>query len=171
MTQEIEKLNDLATATNAVVSMFNDVLLQMDDLRQELAEAGDWEALIHGLKNLNEFKQSLTVLVQSIEKDIYDTMPEKKMVVEGLGVFEKRRSSTKKWDSEAVLDAVVRNVMSKNETGEIGWSDVVEMLETLKKVLPLTSSLSWRVNELKKILDPDFYCEVSWGRPTIQVTK
>jgi len=57
-------------------------------------------------------------------------------------------------------------------TGEISLTNVATMLENLKKVLPLTASLGWRVTALKELgIDPDTYGEATYGRHTIQITK
>lgn len=170
MSEEIIKVNMIESATKNIVSAFNDVLLKMDDFRQELAEIGDWESLSFGLKNLNDLKTNLMGVIQSIEKNIYDLMPDKKAMIEGLGQVEKRRSSSKKWESEKLLSDIVRRALD-NGTGEITPADVFNLVDTLKKVLPITASLGWRVTELRKLLDPDFYCETTWGRPTIQITE
>ena len=167
---EIAKLGSLEASTSDIVRMFNNVLLQLDDVRQELAEAGDYESLAHGLKNLIDFRNNLIAVIQMIEKNLYDLLPEKKQVIDGVGMVEKRRSSTKKWDSEKLLNDIVRRGLD-NGTGEITPTDIFNLVDTLKRVLPITASLGWRVTELRKIVDPDFYCETSWGRPTIQVTS
>jgi hypothetical protein len=109
--------------------------------------------------------------VQAIEADIYDLLPQKKLPVEGVGLIEKRRSSSKKWDSESLLNDIV-NFSLDNGTGEVTPTDVFNLIETLKKVLPLTASLGWRATALKDIgVDVDNYTEVTYGRPTVQITR
>lgn len=173
MSEEIVKVDQLSVPQQAVevLQAFNNALLGIDDYRQELAENGDWESLSFGLSNLVELRNQLTVLMQSIEKNIYDLMPGKKTVIEGVGIVEKRRSNTKKWDSEALLHDIVKQKLD-NGTGEITPTDVFELIETLRQVLPLTASLGWRVNALKeKGFDPEEYCDITWGRQTISIQK
>ena len=154
-----------------VIQIFNNALMQMDDYRMKLHEESDYESLAHGLVNLIDFKNNLTALVQAIEADIYDLLPQKKLPVEGVCLIEKRRSSTKKWDSEGLLNDIVNSQLN-NGTGEITPTDVFELIDTLKKVLPLTASLSWRSTALKDIgVDVDNYTEVTYGRPTVQITR
>lgn len=169
MSEEIVKLGSENPATADVIAVFNTVLLQMYDYRKELVEQGDWDALCRGLVNLNDFKTNLTMLIQAIEADIYETLPEKKVIIEGIGIIEKRRSSSKKWDSEGLLNNIV-NARLNNGTGEITPTDVFELVETLKRVMPITASLGWRTTELKKEnIDIDNYCDVTWGRPTVSI--
>lgn len=154
-----------------VIAVFNNALLQMDDYRLDLYEQKDYESLSHGLANLIDFRNNLTGLIQAIETNLYEVLPEKKNVIDGVGIFEKRRSSTKKWDSEKLINDIVKAKL-QNDTGEISPTDVFELIETLKKVLPLTQSLGWRVNALKEEnIDTDEYCDITWGRPTVTVTK
>jgi hypothetical protein len=171
MSNEIIKVELPDRVTGGAIAAFQNALMQMDDYRKDLAEAEDWEALCHGLTNLIEFKQNLSALVEAIQHDIYELMPEKKVVIEGLGIFEKRRSNSKKWESERLLNDIVNSKLN-NGTGEITPTDVFELVDTLKRVMPIVPSMSWRVTELKKEnIDTDNYCDIAWGRPTISVSK
>ena len=171
MSDEIIKVALPEHITGDVIVAFHNALMEMDDYRAELAEAGNWESLCYGLTNLIAFKQNLVALIEAIQVDVYELMPDKKVVIEGLGVFEKRRSNTKKWESERLLNDIVNSKLN-NGTGEITPTDVFELVDTLKRVMPITPSMGWRVTELKKEnIDTDNYCDVAWGRPTITVTK
>lgn len=165
MSEEIIRVPLPERITGGALEAFQSALMQMDDYRKSLAEAEDWESLAHGLANLNDFKNNLTMLIQTIESDIYDIMPDKKNVIDGLGVVEKRRSNTKKWDSEGLLHRIVNMHIDSN--GELQAFDLVD---TLKKVMPITSSLGWRVTALRDLnIDTDNYCDITWGRQTISI--
>lgn len=154
-----------------VIAVFNNALMQMDDYRADLYENGDYESLSHGLVNLVDFRNNLTALIQAIENNLYEVLPDKKNVIEGVGIIEKRRSNTKKWESERLLNDIVRRKLD-NGTGEVTPTDVFELIETLKKVLPLTQSLGWRATALREEnFDTDEYCDVAWGRPTVTIQK
>lgn len=154
-----------------VIAVFNNALMQMDDYRMTLHEAGDFESLSHGLANLVDFRNNLIALIQAIEANLYEVLPEKKNVIEGVGIVEKRRSNAKKWDSEKLLNDIVRTKLD-NGTGEVTPTDVFNLIETLKKVLPLTQSLGWRATALREEnIDTDEYCDVAWGRPTVTIQK
>ncbi len=157
--------------TGDALAAFQSALMMMDDYRKDLEEAGDWESLCHGLANLIDFKKNLAALVESIEFDIYNLMPDKKTMIESLGTFEKRRSNGKKWESERLLNDIVSHHLN-NGTGEITPGTIFGLVEDLKKAMPITPSLGWRVNALKEMnIEIDDYCNTTWGRPTISVTK
>lgn len=159
------------TSGGDVIAVFNNALMQMDDYRVALHEQGDFESLAHGLTNLVEFRNNLTALIQAIENNLYEILPDKKNMIDGVGIVEKRRSNTKKWESERLLNDIVRRKLD-NGTGEVTPTDVFELIETLKKVLPLTQSLGWRATALREEnIDTDQYCDVTWGRPTVTIQK
>lgn len=154
-----------------VIEMFQQVLVKMDDFRSGLVEQGDWEALAHGITQLQDFKKNLSMLIETIELNINELLPEKKVVLPGVGIIEKRTSSSKKWDSDALLNRIVRSCLD-NGTGEITPQDVMRLIDTLKLVLPFTPSLGWRSTEIQKIgLDPKDYSDVTYGRKTISIKK
>lgn len=154
-----------------VIAVFNDALMQMDDYRVALYESKDFESLSHGLANLVDFRNNLTALIQAIENNLYEVLPDKKNVIDGVGILEKRRSNTKKWESERLLNDIVRTKLD-NGTGEVTPTDVFNLIETLKKVLPLTQSLGWRATALREEnIDTEQYCDISWGRPTVTIQK
>lgn len=164
------ELPELAPRSVDVLHAFQQALMDLDEMRAELAASKDWNSLAIGLGNLVELKQQLSVIVDAIQKDIYELMPDKKQFVDGVGMLEKRRSNTKKWESDRLLRDIVRNKLY-NEDGEVA-PGTMALIDTLEKVLPLTGSLGWRVTALKdEGFDPDEYCSVNWGRPTISIQK
>lgn len=172
MSEELIKreLPTLSSQSVHVLQAFQEALLDVDNLRASLAEQGDWNALAVGLRNLTELKNQLTVVLQMIEKDIYELMPDKKSFVDGVGMIEKRRGNTKKWESEKLLRDIVRARLY-NEDGEVA-PGTMALIETLEKVLPLTASLGWRSTALtEEGFDPENYCDVQWGRQTISIQK
>jgi hypothetical protein len=171
---ELERIgNDLPEidTTPNLIAEFQKALIHMDDFRQDLADTGNWEALAHGLTQLSEFKKNLSMLIESIELDINKLLPEKKVIMEGLGIIEKRTSTSKKWESERLLDNIVRRCLD-NGTGEITPADVMHLVETLKRVLPLTASLGWRSTELELHgFDPKDFSDTVFGRKTVTIKK
>lgn len=166
---EIIKVELPSVAGQDVIQIFNNALMQMDDYRVKLYEELDYESLSHGLVNLIDFRNNLTALIQAIENNLYEILPDKKNFIEGVGTVEKRRSSSKKWDSEGLINDIVRSKLDTG-TGEISPTDVFNLIETLKKVLPLTQSLGWRVTALREEnIDTEQYCDVTWGRPTVTI--
>lgn len=155
-----------------LIKMFNNVLMEMDKRRTELADAGEWQNLTYGLVQLREFKANVDVLIRAIEDDVAASMPGKKQVIEGLGLLEKRSATSRKWDSEGLLQYLVRDTLDPDHTGEVNYDRMWDLIEALKKVIPFTASLGWRVTALKELGMPvDTFCETTVGRQTIVITK
>lgn len=176
MTNELEINNfsvespKVVTSTDTVVAVFNRMCLDADDLRAELAEAGNWEGLAHGLQAFRGMKAALDVVIRAIEDDCAAHLPDKKVVAEGLGVIERRSTTSRKWDSENLLQHIVRSTLDPEYTGEVAIENVFTLIQTLKAVLPFTASLGWRVTALKELDIPvDKFSETTYGRQTITI--
>jgi hypothetical protein len=167
---EIEKVNQVERMPSA--DNFQQALLLADTMRAELVDRGDWLQLCYAIEGLKAIKKDLDILLRSCEEDAANLLPEKKVMVDGFGVVEKRTAQTRKWQSEELLMDVCRQVLDPEQTGEIQPSRVVELIAVLKKIMPITGSLGWRVTALKEQgIDPDDYSDVSWGRKSIQITN
>jgi len=148
-------------------------ITQADTQRAELAHNGDWESLAHGLIRLRTVAEQLRYLVRCVEDDVAELMPEKRVEVPGLPVFERRKGTDRKsWDSEALLSRVVRVALTDPTTGEVESDPAVvreQLVSVLSAVVPFTGSLGWRVRALRDLgIDPDEWCETSPGRVTVQ---
>lgn len=146
----------------------------VDARRAELATAGDFEGLAFGLVALKVIVDDLRTLIRSIEDDVVALLPAKKVVVDGLGVLEKKKGSARKaWQSEDLLGQVIRLAVDPDGTGEIPPpGELLERLRsTLVAVVPFTGSLGWRVGALRDLgLDPDEWCHTEPGRIGLQIT-
>lgn len=172
MTEIERQAPNIAQLDGDIVAVFSRALMDADDMRAELAEQGDWLALAYGLASFKKMKAELDVLIRGIEDDCAAHLPSKKVVVEGLGVLERRSTTTRKWDSEGLLRYMVRDVLDPDHTGEISYDRIWELVEALQKALPLTASLGWRVTALKELNMPvDTFSETSYGRQTITIQK
>lgn len=166
---EIARINEFVERSEGGL---RSALLHADTLRQELADRGDWEQLLFAIDGLRQLKLDLDTLLRSCEDDAARLLPEKKVAIDGFGMVEKRTTSSRKWDSEPLLNDLCRQVLDPNGTGEITPSAVTQLLRVLKAVLPFTASLSWRVTALKELgIDPEQYSETTYGRKTIQIVK
>jgi len=142
----------------------------IDDIREVLARSGNWQALTYGLVNIKEIKRNLDVVISSMEKNIYDLLPDKETFEPGIGMITKNMGSSKKWDSEQLFDDIVARHMP--EDGVIMPSHLFSIIEDLKKALPLTSSLAWRSGELKRLkFNVDRYCETNYTKPSIRIQQ
>jgi hypothetical protein len=145
-----------------------DVVNQIDTIRQALALAGDWQSLTRGLINIREIKKNLDVVISSMEKNVYDLLTDKETFEPGIGMITKSMGSSKKWDSEQLFKDVVNRHMP--ESGEVTATHLFAILDDLRKVLPLTSSLAWRSGELKRLnFRVEHYCETTYTKPSIRI--
>ena len=148
-------------------------LATVDTRRVELADAGDWQALAYGLAGLATITDELKVLAGALEADLERLLPTSREVVDGLGIVERRSSTTrKKWRSEDLLGHVIRLAVDPDATGEL--PAVPELLARLRSTLaatvPFTGSLAWRVTALRELgLDPDEWCDTEPGKTSIQI--
>jgi hypothetical protein len=170
---ELEKVVDgVSRLDSDIVANFSRALLDADDMREELAEQGDWLSLAHGLDSFKRMKAELDILIRAIEDDCAAHLPQKKVVVEGFATLERRSTTSRKWDSEGLLRYMVRDVLDPDHTGEINYDRIWDLIEALQKALPLTASLGWRVTALKELNMPvDSFSETSYGRQTITIQK
>lgn len=169
---EVERVAPIDKAQLPSVKSFQQALLIADDMRAELVQEGDWLQLCYAVEGLKAIKRDLDTLLRECEEDVANLLPDKKVVVEGFGVVERRTASSRKWDSETLLMDICRRVLDPDGTGEIKVSAVVDLITVLKKMLPITGSLGWRVTALKDAgIDPDNYSDVTYGRKSIQITN
>lgn len=151
---------------------FQEALMIADDMRAELVREGDWEQLCRAVAGLKNIYRDIGILLRECEEDAARLMPEKTLSVDGLGYVERRTASSRKWESESLLMDVCRQVLDPEGTGEIQPSRVVELIGVLKKIMPITGSLGWRVTALREQgIDPDDYSDIRWGRKSIQITQ
>lgn len=145
-------------------------ILHADTLRQELAERGDYTQLLHAMLGLRAIKADLDTLLREVENDVTRLLPEKKMAIDNVGQVERRTSITRKWESESLLTSILKETLTDKETGELSPQILARVDAVLKAALPLTASLGWRVTGLQAIgIDPDEYCDKTFGRQTIQI--
>lgn len=173
----MEPANEIVPVDDSVVVLdqtktLRTSLLNADNQRAQLFAAGDWNTLLYGLAELRKIKTDLDALVRETEENVAALLPEKKVIVDGFGVVERRTASTRKWESDNLMRHLVRTQLDPDGTGEITLPRVFALLETLTAVLPLTASLGWRVTALKEAgVDVDNFSETTYGRSTIQITN
>lgn len=182
---EIEKVTQEQVATNTRVlegsetNAIEATRVAINDMAlhaKELAESGDYVALISGLLPLQQIMGDLRILESEVKRYIVDTMPDKMVTVEGVGTVERLAKITRRnWDSEELLRLIVRDALVDQETGEIPSSPmeaVDRVMTEIKAVVPFTGSTSWRVGELKKRgIDPDEWCEENRDGYSLKFTK
>jgi hypothetical protein len=110
---------------------------------------------------------SLKLREQDVEDRLAAEMPEKRLEIPEIGVFERRTAvSRKQWDHDSLRREVVKNTERiVTEDGEIE-SEAEAQVRTLFECM---SPGYWRLGALRGIgVDPSDYCETVWGRQTVQ---
>lgn len=158
-------------ATTDVTVAIRQTLMSADNIRQELVAAGDWQSLVCAIADLKKVKFDIDTILRLAEEDAASLLPDKKVVMDGIGVIEKRTSVTRKWESENLLKHIARTTLDPDGTGEISFDRVIVLLEVLNAVLPITASLGWRVTALKNIgIDVNNFSDMTVGRSSITIT-
>lgn len=137
----------------------------------------DLDALALLLVRIRFCKYLLGMAEQEVEDELVKVMPGKTYEVNSLGMIEMHTGASRKgWDKEALTDALVHSIASQQpnlmdaDTGE-----VVNLLDFVRDLVTMTTDAatpSWKVTGLRKYgIDPDQYCETTWGRKTITTPK
>lgn len=111
---------------------------------------------------IEELKRDAAVL----EERLIAEMPDKKLELFPIGVFErKEKKDRKQWRHAEVQSALIAKIRSgearqvDDETGEIVEEDDVALTA---RVFTATANPSWRVTALKEMdIDPDEFCSVT----------
>jgi hypothetical protein len=161
---ELEKVEHLPESVESPVFLLRVAIGDMYEQAASLAEQDDWESLIRGLGPLQQILGDLRLLESRVKTYIADTMPERRVTVEGVGTVEKLKKVTRRnWDSDELLRKIVSRAIVDEETGEIPSSplEAVDMVvNEIRACVPFTGSTGWRVGALRdRGFDPDEWCE------------
>lgn len=143
-------------------------MLDLDDQRLALVEAGDVDRLANGAADLKVVIGDLNTLHRNVRSDLAAMLihrheveggnPKRrpKVEVEGLGVVEVPSGRERKnWKSVELVRRLVTEAIVDTETGEMRHDSVpkavAEILKVLEDCLPLTGSLGWRVGTFDKV--------------------
>jgi hypothetical protein len=105
--------------------------------------------------------------------DLADVMPDQRLEIPEIGVFERHKGKDRKaWKHDELYSRLLRIIRAggakqiDQKTGEIVDEDATEQAF---RVLAECARPEWRVTALRKLdLDPDEYCEVKPGRVSVQ---
>jgi hypothetical protein len=110
---------------------------------------------------------ALKLREQDVEDRLAAEMPEKRLEVPEIGVFERRTASSRKqWQHDDLRREVVKHAERiVTEDGEIE-SEAEAQIRTLFDCM---APSYWRVGALRTLgIDAGEYCETTWGRQTVQ---
>jgi len=166
----VEQAGGIITADQANTA-FNKILLDANYARQHLADAGDWQALTRGLAAFRDMKANLDVLIRAIEDDVAANLPDKKVVLDGVGMIERRSTTSRKWESENLLQHLASRTVQPDGNGMVTSAQLFEFIQLLRAALPFTASTGWRVTALRDNgIDVDNFSDTTYGRQTITIS-
>lgn len=160
-----------------LTALFDDIDRACDHTipHQATIIAPDVQGLAFMLAHVREAKRKLSDAEKMVEDELVKSMAGKEETVEGLGVITMRSGAQRKgWDHDSLIRAlphaigpkVVPEFLIDKETGEeySGLSVVADLLTELRKA----TSFSWKTTGLRPLgIDPDQFCETTWGRKTV----
>lgn len=140
------------------------ILEALKPLQRAVEETEAPEDLARLLVALRDAQAALRAVTDACEGRLVKALaPERHLSVPGLGEVEVLwGTERRKWDSEGLFSTVLRVVADPEGTGELldGAELLAAVSEGLRRVLPLTGSLSWRVDGLRSLgIEPDRWCE------------
>lgn len=155
------------------MSLAEDVRLLTEQVAMtDLAVEGEeWADLDQGLvcyALIETAARDLSRIRDELARKLAGSFPEgeKRIVVEGAGVFEKHRKADRKgWDKEDLLRAVLDTRIVDPDTGEVLDPN------DLDKVLRVWNLGAPRITALRERgIDPEEFCTVEYGALTLQFT-
>lgn len=154
-------MTELARDVLMLDALTDDIAKNVDaeDVGTDLGEALTvWNLLADCARRLAAARDDLGRLLA-------DDMPEKRMTVMGVGTFEKHRKADRKaWDKDDLLRVVLDSRVVDPETGEVRDETPLDKgLDVWNLPAPRTTALKARG------IDPDEFCTVEYGHPTLQV--
>jgi hypothetical protein len=140
-----------------------------------LEVAGDVAGIAALLSTLRRCRTTLGFIESEAEGALARVMPEKIVIIDGVGVLE-RRSGKKRtaWDHRRVAFLLAARVADRRvdpDTGEVMPPGVLAGAVT-EEILGCAGISYWRVGALRdRNLDPSDYCEENPGRPSVQIRE
>lgn len=133
----------------------------------------DLDGMVQLLVALRRGQAQLRWAAEQLEDEIVKVMPARDTEVPGVGRVELRTGTTRKqWDKEALVAALVARIgddptiLADPDTGEL--HPPAHIAETVIARFLEAATPSWKVTGLRKYrIDPDEFCETTYGRKTI----
>jgi len=140
----------------------------LHDLADQIAREKDLRKLLMVLPRVMELKSELALLIDDFQARCHSLMDKKKIDLgEGIGLVEKVHDSNTKWDTPALIDALLSACKTADqETGEVTFDG-----ELLAKTLRDAAQIAyWRKTTLRAMdIDPDQYSETTYGKPRVRL--
>lgn len=168
MTSEIAKPSPTPEqAHRSAVEFLNQALVVLDDLIR--ANPTDLEGLVRTKMILDQMGKDVKLLKEDAETKALAAMPDKKHVVDGLGLVEVTYNSKRNYDDDKVVTFLTivaeRAAQKATEHGDNVVRAVVKAVTSvLYKSAPKTTALE------AYNVDPDSMSVIDWGKRSIKVS-
>lgn len=137
-------------------NLHNDVrmLTELVNALDNATATENLEADLIALAMLKEARTNLAIIERDLENALAKAMPDKQLVVEGVGMFERsKKKSRTQWDKDDLFRAVQDSRLFNPHTGELKEETPVE------KLLHVYNLPAPRLTALRdRGIDPDQYC-------------
>ena len=133
----------------------------------------DPEELAAQLVRLRELKRQLAIVEKETERAYITSAGEKQLTFQGLGTFEVMgKKDRKAWQHDELWREVVMAAKDAPvydpETGE--KLDDLALIDRILATVWATFNPTWRVKALDALgIDPDEFCESSWGGHQVKI--
>lgn len=139
--------------------------------------APDHIGLAELLANLRHAKDVLADAAQYVEDELIKAMPHKEEIIDGIGEVSYHTGAKRTgWDKEALIPvathAIARNLPNLIDpaTGEV--VDHIAFTSGIVNDWCALATPNWKVTGLRAVgINPDEFCEVTWGRKTVDMPK
>jgi len=135
--------------------------------------AGDIDGTARLLHDLIGSRRALSDIIATLEAELVDLMPDRRVELDGLPPFERRKATVRKrWQSDDLVRRLCRDALDPDGTGEIPGTPMAAVdavVSALTECAPFTPSMQWRAGALRdRGLDVDEWCESSPGPVRVQ---
>lgn len=134
------------------------------------------DGLARALHLVQRMRGDLDLLVSGITEYLFRAMPDKTMVVDGVGTVEKRYGTANtNWDQDRCWQLVadsVRQAWAQDHDGELPPPEVCTAIDnTVSEARELHAAGGWKKTALKaRGVDPEEVSEQTWGKRSITIT-
>lgn len=142
---------------------------QLVEAQVQSVEARGLPEMCSTLRDLRDLKRSIAVLDDHLSDLIAQEMGGKWAEVEGFGIVEVKKGSTRKaWDHDRLTSVVVARAIDERTLDEETGEYEREATAVARALRDCAGFSYWKIGGLKKRgIDPEDYCETSPGRVSV----
>lgn len=137
----------------------------------------DVDGMVVLLQALRRAQAQMRWAEEELEDEIVKVMPRKDMVIDGVGAATLRTATARKqWDKDGLVAVLVARIADDPEIlVEVDTGEMLTPHEQAERIIGLfleAATPSWKTTGLRRFkIDPDEWCETTYGRKTVQTPK